>query len=89
MGVLGVVILFAPAVGPTVSGVIIEFLSWRMLFFFVLPIAVFALIYSWKVLQNVMDLSKPRIDIISIFFSTIGFGGIVYGFSSAGEIGAS
>ncbi len=38
-------------------------------------------------MQNVTKLTKPRIDIFSIILSTIGFGGIVFGFSSAGESG--
>lgn len=88
MGVLGVVILFAPAIGPTISGLIVEYLSWRMLFFTVLPIALFALVYSSIVLKNVMDLTNPKIDLVSIALSTLGFGGIVYGFSSAGKGGA-
>lgn len=88
MGTLGVVILFAPAVGPTVSGVIVEYFSWRMLFFFVLPIAIIALVCGWFLLKNVMETSKSRIDLVSLCFSTIGFGGIVYGFSSAGKGGA-
>lgn len=88
MGALGVVILFAPAIGPTISGIIIVYFSWRMLFFFVLPIAIFALLFSWKMLRNVIDVTKPKLDYISILFSTLGFGGIVYGFSSAGKGGA-
>ncbi|CAG9623655.1 DHA2 family efflux MFS transporter permease subunit [Sutcliffiella rhizosphaerae] len=88
MGALGVVILFAPAIGPTVSGVIIVYFSWRMLFFFVLPIAIFALLFSWKMLRNVIDVTKLKLDFISVLFSTLGFGGIVYGFSSAGKGGA-
>ena len=38
-------------------------------------------------MQNVSDLTKPKIDVLSIFLSTIGFGGIVYGFSIAGNQG--
>ena len=38
-------------------------------------------------MQNVSTLTKPKIDILSIILSSIGFGGIVYGFSAAGEEG--
>ena len=88
MGTLGVVILFAPAVGPTVSGLIVEYFSWRMLFFSVLPIAMIAIISAWFLLKNVMETSNAKIDIISLLLSTVGFGGVVYGFSSAGKGGA-
>ncbi|MNW46144.1 Multidrug export protein EmrB [compost metagenome] len=38
-------------------------------------------------MNNVSEVTKPRIDFLSIVLSTIGFGGIVYGFSRAGEHG--
>ncbi|WP_223869564.1 MDR family MFS transporter [Paenibacillus sabuli] len=88
MGSMGLVIMFAPAIGPTLSGLILESLHWRWLFFLVLPFAIFAVIFAAAFLKNVSDVTKPRVDILSILLSTIGFGGIVFGFSSAGEGGA-
>jgi MFS family permease len=41
MGIIGLVVMFAPAIGPTLSGLIIDGLSWRWLFYLVIPIAVF------------------------------------------------
>jgi len=89
MGLIGLVIMFAPAIGPTLSGVIIDALDWRWLFYLVLPLAAFSIIFAAFFLRNVTDLTKPKVDIISILLSTIGFGGIVYGFSKAGESGWS
>ncbi|MGG1658291.1 MDR family MFS transporter [Brevibacillus sp. NRS-1366] len=85
MGSIGLVIMFAPAIGPTLSGLILESLSWRWLFFLVLPFAVFALVFAFIYLKNVSQPTKPKVDWLSIILSTIGFGGIVYGFSSSGE----
>ncbi|MFK9116908.1 MDR family MFS transporter [Peribacillus frigoritolerans] len=85
MGKLGFVILCAPALGPVMSGLIVEHFSWRMLFISIFPIAIFSLIFSAIVLKNVTEQTKPKIDLLSIFLSTIGFGGIVLGFSMAGE----
>lgn len=85
MGLVGLVIMFAPAIGPTLSGVIVEHLGWRYLFITVIPFALFSIIFAYKYLTNVSEVTKPKIDVLSIIFSTIGFGGIVYGFSSAGE----
>lgn len=85
MGLVGLVIMFAPAIGPTLSGVIVEYLGWRYLFISVIPFALFSIIFASKYLINVSEVTKPKIDIISIIFSTIGFGSIVYGFSSVGE----
>ncbi|WP_456276245.1 DHA2 family efflux MFS transporter permease subunit [Bacillus sp. AK128] len=87
MGMLGLVIMFAPAVGPTLSGLILQTLSWHWIFWISLPLLVFALGFGIRFMENVTVPTKPRIDILSILLSTIGFGGIVYGFSSAGEGG--
>ncbi|CAI6078839.1 MDR family MFS transporter [Cohnella sp. JJ-181] len=87
MGLIGLVIMFAPAIGPTLSGLIIDALDWRWLFYLVLPLAAFSIIFAAAFLRNVTDLTKPKVDIVSILLSTLGFGGIVYGFSKAGESG--
>ncbi|AIF42872.1 MDR family MFS transporter [Virgibacillus sp. SK37] len=85
MGIVGLVIMFAPAIGPTLSGVIVEYLGWRFLFITVLPFAVFSIAFAYKFLINVSEVTKPKIDVLSLVFSTIGFGSIIYGFSAAGE----
>src|SRR5690625_5238566 len=84
MGIVGLVIMFAPAIGPTLSGVIVEHLGWRFLFITVIPFTLFSIGFAYKFLVNVSEVTKPKIDFISILFSTIGFGGVVFGFSSAG-----
>lgn len=84
MGSIGLVIMFAPAIGPTLSGLILESLDWRWLFYLVFPFGVLSIIIAAIYLKNVSDVTKPKVDILSIILSTIGFGGIVYGFSSAG-----
>ncbi|MEK5040498.1 MDR family MFS transporter [Sporosarcina sp. FSL K6-3457] len=84
MGIIGLVIMFAPAIGPTLSGVIVEYLGWRYLFILVIPFAIFSILFASKYLINVSEVTKPKIDVVSIIFSTIGFGSLVYGFSSVG-----
>src|SRR5699024_1488649 len=85
MGLVGLVIMFAPAIGPTLSVVIVEYLGWRFLFITVIPFALFSIAFAYKYLINVSEVTKPKIDIRSLIYSTIGFGATVYGFSSAGE----
>lgn len=85
MGMIGLVIMSAPVIGPTLSGLIVESLDWRWLFYLVIPLAAFSIIFAAAFLKNVSELTRPRVDILSILLSSIGFGGIVYGFSSAGE----
>lgn len=85
MGLVGLVMMFGPAIGPTLSGLIVDSLSWRWLFYLVIPLALFSILFAAAFLRNVSDITRPRVDILSILLSTIGFGGIVYGFSKAGE----
>ncbi|WP_394217681.1 MDR family MFS transporter [Halobacillus trueperi] len=87
MGTFGLVIMFAPAIGPTLSGVIVDLLGWRWLFITVIPFALFSILFAVKYLENVGEVTRPKADILSIVLSSIGIGGIVYGFSSAGESG--
>ncbi|MGB4429036.1 MAG: DHA2 family efflux MFS transporter permease subunit, partial [Thermacetogeniaceae bacterium] len=85
----GLVIGFAPAIGPTLSGWIVEHYPWRSLFYVVLPIVVVDMIVAYFILKNVTEQKHTSVDILSILLSTFGFGGILYGFSSAGSGGWS
>ncbi|MGE7272560.1 DHA2 family efflux MFS transporter permease subunit [Brevibacillus panacihumi] len=87
MGLIGLVIMFAPAVGPTLSGLIIQSLSWHWIFWISLPFFILALVYGMVYMQNVTTPTRPKIDLLSVLLSTLGFGGIVFGFSNAGEEG--
>jgi len=85
MGLIGLVIMVAPAIGPTIAGLLIESLSWHWIFWLSLPFLAIALLFGIVFMQNVTEVTKPKIDLLSILLSSLGFGGIVFGFSSAGE----
>ncbi|TGB02888.1 MDR family MFS transporter [Halobacillus salinus] len=87
MGMFGLVIAFAPAIGPTLSGYLVEQFPWRSLFFVILPIAILDIIVAYFILKNVTKQSFPKVDPISIILSSFGFGGLLYGFSIAGDKG--
>lgn len=87
MGKIGLVIVFAPAIGPTIAGFILADLTWHFIFWFCLPLLVAALILGVKFIENVSETRQVKFHIPSIILSTIAFGGIVYGFSISGEAG--
>lgn len=87
MGTIGFAIIFAPAIAPTLSGFIIEYVSWRWLFIGLAPFIFIVIILALKYLMNVVNTTKAKLDIISVILSTIGFGCVIYGFSSAGSKG--
>ncbi|WP_079525489.1 DHA2 family efflux MFS transporter permease subunit [Halobacillus hunanensis] len=87
MGMFGLVIAFAPAIGPTLSGWLVEQFPWRSLFYVILPIVIVDFILAYILLKNVTERTFPKLDILSIILSSLGFGGLLYGFSSAGSSG--
>lgn len=89
MGKVGFAIIFAPAIAPTVAGIMLDYLSWRWLFIMMIPIVAIIIIIAIKYLINVSEPTKAKLDILSVVLSTLGFGAILYGFSSAGSRGWS
>ncbi|TYR81263.1 DHA2 family efflux MFS transporter permease subunit [Priestia megaterium] len=87
MGIFGLVMIFAPAIGPTLSGWLIEHFDWRMLFHLVTPIAVLVLVLAFILLKDQKEKVNINLDFLSLVLSTLGFGGLLYGFSSAGDKG--
>ncbi|MBM7691100.1 EmrB/QacA subfamily drug resistance transporter [Peribacillus deserti] len=87
MGIFGIAINFAPAVGPTLAGWIVQTYSWRVLFFIIFPFAFINLMAAIFLVKNVTKTGRPKLDILGVILSTIGFGGILYAFTEAGTRG--
>src|SRR5699024_3247772 len=87
MGFFGLVMFVAPAIGPTLSGYIVENYTWRILFAIILPFGIFALIYAFFRLKNITPLRNVLFDVQSVILSSIGFGAILFGFSSVADFG--
>ena len=87
LGMIGLVVMFAPAVSPVVAGLILEVATWEWIFWVTVPVMAAALVLSLAKLPNVRELSRPHIDMLSIVSSVIGFGGLVLGVSVGGEQG--
>ncbi|WP_138470205.1 MDR family MFS transporter [Poseidonocella sp. HB161398] len=85
MGNISIVISVAPAIGPTISGIILNLLDWRWMFWLVLPIGLAALALGWARLSDVGETRRAPLDLPSVPLSALGFGGLVYGLSSLGE----
>ncbi|WP_051912499.1 MDR family MFS transporter [Carnobacterium funditum] len=83
MGLIGLAMNFAPAIGPTFSGWVVQNYEWNRIFYFVLPFAVLDVLVAFFVLKNVGEIGRPKLDWLSVIYSTIGFGGLLFGFSNA------
>jgi DHA2 family lincomycin resistance protein-like MFS transporter len=85
MGIISIVIAVAPAIGPTVSGVILEVLDWRWMFWLVLPISVGVLALGVRLVRNITEPAGSTLDVLSVVLSALAFGGLIYGLSAIGE----
>ncbi len=86
MGRVSIVISLAPAIGPTLSGFLLDHFSWRAIFVVVLPIALVAMLIGWRFLTNVGERTNAPLDVLSIVLSAFGFGGLVFGLSQIGAL---
>lgn len=84
MGRVSIVISLAPAIGPTMAGLVLDTVGWRWIFGIVLPIALLALAAGAMWIRNLGETTRVAIDIPSIVLSGFGFGGLVYGLSLLG-----
>lgn len=83
MGLCVCIITLGPALGPTVSGLLLQFFSWHSLFVLLIPFLIICIVCGCIFLENTSVITKPKIDYLSILLSTIGFAGIIYAVSSA------
>ncbi|MFC7440223.1 DHA2 family efflux MFS transporter permease subunit [Laceyella putida] len=85
MGIFGLGIMFAPAVGPTLSGWVIEHYSWRILFNGMVPLGFIVIVLAAFMLRDTGEREKPRFDMWGTITSSLGFGLLLYGLSEAGS----
>lgn len=89
LGIIGLVIMFAPALGPTISGVILQFLNWRWIFLLFLPILLAAAVLIKKYVPNVIKQTRPEFSWLALIASALGFGMLITAASLAGDLGFS
>ncbi|HAR4199647.1 TPA: DHA2 family efflux MFS transporter permease subunit [Staphylococcus aureus] len=87
MGTMGIAMILAPAIGPTLSGYIVQNYHWNVMFYGMFIIGIIAILIGFVWFKLYQYTTNPKADIPSIIFSTIGFGALLYGFSEAGNKG--
>ncbi|MEB7415379.1 DHA2 family efflux MFS transporter permease subunit [Mammaliicoccus sciuri] len=87
MGTLGIAFILAPAIGPTLSGWIVQNYHWNVMFYGMFAIGLVAIFISFFWFRIYQKTSNPKPDVQGIIFSTLGFGLLLYGFSEAGNDG--
>ncbi|WP_172136472.1 MDR family MFS transporter [Adlercreutzia sp. ZJ473] len=82
MGVIGLIIGFAPAIGPSVSGLLVDSVGWRALFVIVTVLSAFVLAASALVLKNYGSFERTTFDKLSVLLSSVGLVCLLYGLST-------
>lgn len=89
MGIFGLVIAFAPAIGPTIAGIMVDSFDWHIMFYGVTALILVVILFAAILMEKKPSLSKgdAAFDALSVVLSTLGFGGLLYGFSVIGSYG--
>jgi DHA2 family multidrug resistance protein len=89
MGLFGISIMFAPAIGPTLSGYFIEYFDWRLIFFINVPIGIVATIIAMISFKELDHQVESKFDVSGFITSTVGFSTLLYGIGLVPEKGWS
>lgn len=83
LGYFGVVLVFAPALGPILGGWLVDANLWRLIFFINIPIGIAGVILGSRFLVNYQVKRKPAFDPLGLITAVIGFGSVLYAASIA------
>jgi EmrB/QacA subfamily drug resistance transporter len=86
-GVFGLPLLFAPVVGPTLGGYIVEYINWRFIFTLNLPIGLVGMLLGWALLRETERIADLHLDLPGFILSGVGFSAVFYGLSQAPDWG--
>lgn len=82
MGIVGLLIGFAPAIGPSLSGVLIDNVGWRAIFIIVAVLSFIIVAVAIACLQDNDAFERSKFDALSVILSTVGLVCLLYGFST-------
>jgi len=85
MGWYGLSIGVSPIIAPTLAGILVDHIGWRMVFVVSIVIMLFSLAFAICVFEDVLPLMKKKFDIISLAMSALAFGGITLSIGNMGK----
>ena len=87
LGIFGIVLVVAPALGPIVGGLLVDVGLWRFIFFINIPIGILAVTLGNRFLRESRAEGKPKLDVLGAILSAIGFGSLLYAATNAENYG--
>ncbi|WP_405517027.1 DHA2 family efflux MFS transporter permease subunit [Streptomyces canus] len=88
MGIVSIPAMFAPVVGPTLGGIVIDDIGWRWIFYLNLPLGLVTIVLSLMKISNVVTPGRSRLDVLGLVLLAPGLGAFLYGLSEVGEEGS-
>jgi len=86
-GIFGIALVVAPALGPILGGWLVDQSLWRWIFFINVPIGLLGIALASAFLRERMAERKPRLDVLGLITSGLGFGAVLYAASIASTDG--
>lgn len=84
MGMMGIPILLAPALGPVIAGAFVEYASWHWIFLVNLPIGVLGIFLGIRSLPNIQRQAVAALDLLGMILGPLAFAALVFGVSKGG-----
>ena len=84
MSVIGVPIVLAPMLGPTIGGLLIEGLGWRAIFWLNVPLGAAGVALAARLLPGGGGTGAGRLDVTGLILGAGGTVGVTYGLAEAG-----
>ncbi|MEI2399824.1 DHA2 family efflux MFS transporter permease subunit [Paenibacillus phytohabitans] len=85
MGIMGIPVLFAPAIGPVLSGWLVEYHSWRWIFLINIPIGIICVLIGLRKLPNAAKNTVPGMDKFGMVLGPLAFASLTYGVSQGAQ----
>jgi EmrB/QacA subfamily drug resistance transporter len=82
MGIFGIAMMAAPAFGPALSGYLVDYWSWRFIFYINVPIGIVAVLLGMLTMHEFPHEAKGKFDLLGFIFTVVGFGSLLYGFNN-------
>jgi len=87
LGILGIALVVAPALGPILGGVLVDQGEWRWIFFINIPIGITGVFLASRFLRERKADRKPALDPLGLATAVVGFGSVLYAASIAADQG--
>lgn len=85
MGWYGLSVGAAPVIAPTLAGILVDYLGWRMIFYIAIGIMLISLVFALRVFSDVLSTIKQKFDVISFVMSGFAFAGLTLGIGNMGS----